>query len=271
MNHGHSRADAELVRLIEEAWRQHQQFQSSPFLVQPSMPILFFGDLKAYCASPLKVVTVGLNPSKEEFPSSQPFMRFSKAYNAYWSVDNLPIESYIQCLSDYFRIKPYDDWFNAFDLTFKEIGVSFYGSQSNKNIALHTDLLSPLATKKSSNLTGRVQAVGVLLWHSLIHCLEPHIILAIVGKDRRQLIKFKDNGKWQTIFKVCKTGSREKRKTPYLVEACKIEVSENCKPLLVSCDSTRRPLLIYRSAKSKLGRRILKAYLGNPQACSGGW
>ena len=37
-------------------------------LVRPSIPVLFFGDDERYVSSALKVITVGLNPSRLEFP-----------------------------------------------------------------------------------------------------------------------------------------------------------------------------------------------------------
>ncbi len=283
----HQYVNEELEHLVKEAWQQHQQFQSSGFLVESSQPILFFGDLSAYGRSEPRVITVGLNPSVKEFiEDKKPVERFpSRDHN--WSVSTVNPTVYIQCLSEYFSDSknPYRKWFKHFKLTLKEMDTSFYGPQPNKefpidpppNTALHTDLISTLATKHKLNdlLEKALADKGAPLWRCLIRYLRPHIILAIVGKDRCRLITVKQIGEWQTILKVRKkmdeTGSLKKRETSYLVEACKIEVSENCKPLLVSCDSTRSPLGIYPAAKSELGRRILKAYLGNPQACWGEW
>lgn len=45
--------------------------------VDPSIPILYFGDLTAYENSPKRIVTVALNPSNVEFPS--PSTRFPMA------------------------------------------------------------------------------------------------------------------------------------------------------------------------------------------------
>ncbi len=54
-----------------------------------AMPILYFGDLEAYVASPVRIVTVGLNPSQAEFPlgsargesgsTEDPWQRFPNA------------------------------------------------------------------------------------------------------------------------------------------------------------------------------------------------
>src|SRR5215211_7469174 len=64
--------------LIDEAWRLYRQ-TSDPCVVRPSIPILYFGDLPRYAASPLKVITVALNPSHHEFPIYDRFARFRPA------------------------------------------------------------------------------------------------------------------------------------------------------------------------------------------------
>jgi hypothetical protein len=46
------------------------------FVVDPAIPILFFGNSNRYFKSPLRVITVGKNPSNEEFPKDDPFSRF---------------------------------------------------------------------------------------------------------------------------------------------------------------------------------------------------
>jgi len=67
-----------LEELAREAWQQHEQAERSaiPHLVRPSIPVLFFGDSERFAGSPLRIITVGLNPSREEFPRAAPFLRF---------------------------------------------------------------------------------------------------------------------------------------------------------------------------------------------------
>ncbi len=58
----------ELRRLAEHAWRLHADAsRQTTTVVHPSMPILYYGDLDRYFASELRIITVGLNPSREEF------------------------------------------------------------------------------------------------------------------------------------------------------------------------------------------------------------
>ncbi len=53
--------------LIIDAWNEYYSFQQHDFVVKPSVPILFFGESNRYRQSKLRVITVGLNPSKSEF------------------------------------------------------------------------------------------------------------------------------------------------------------------------------------------------------------
>lgn len=67
--------DAQLRGLVDTAWDSYTRLRDADacYLVQPSVPILFFGDLQRYLASPVRVVTVGLNPSRLEFPADDTF------------------------------------------------------------------------------------------------------------------------------------------------------------------------------------------------------
>jgi len=95
--------DTELLTLVDLAWRQHRATGGQPWLVAPSAPILFFGDLHAYRGSPLRVITVALNPSNREFPEPDPFSRFKT-----FTGPEVPATSdYICALNAYFRAIPY--------------------------------------------------------------------------------------------------------------------------------------------------------------------
>ncbi len=63
-------------QLVKLAWQIFDRAAALPSRVAPAAPILFFGDLDAYRNSPLRVVTVGLNPSLKELPTDDPFRRF---------------------------------------------------------------------------------------------------------------------------------------------------------------------------------------------------
>jgi hypothetical protein len=55
--------------LAVEAWRLHHGASADTAIpvVRPSAPILYFGDRDAYQDSDIRVITVGVNPSGEEF------------------------------------------------------------------------------------------------------------------------------------------------------------------------------------------------------------
>lgn len=64
-----------LEDIIQNCWRIHREMLEDPrrktCIVQDSIPILWFGDMEAYCHSKRKIVTVGLNPSLQEFPKDK--------------------------------------------------------------------------------------------------------------------------------------------------------------------------------------------------------
>src|SRR5271169_6315979 len=77
------RRNLKINDLIREVWEVYRHFEDQPFLVKPSIPILFFGDSDQYFSSELKVITLGLNPSRIEFPEEDRFLRFSSARKVY--------------------------------------------------------------------------------------------------------------------------------------------------------------------------------------------
>ena len=134
-----------MEELANEAWAAYRRAEAAGVtaLVRPSIPILFFGDYERYFLSPRRVITVGLNPSRIEFPDSDRFARFPAARYK----DSQPPETarVLRAIADYFREQPYDGWFKpAFEELLRGMGASYYdGAEST---ALHTDICSPLAT-----------------------------------------------------------------------------------------------------------------------------
>ena len=84
------------------AWRCYERAADLETRVSPAVPILFFGDADAYFESPLRVVTVGLNPSLIEFPADKPFRRFPLAEG----ITGQNRHDYLNALSAYFRTSP---------------------------------------------------------------------------------------------------------------------------------------------------------------------
>ena len=178
------------------------------------MPILYFGNLEAYENSPLKVLTVGKNPSDNEFRLKKgdpySFSRFTK-----WDKNKLNL---IESLNPYFEEKPLKQWFSSFEPILNGLNCSYY-CNNFENRALHTDICSPLATNPTWSRMkpedqNKLYANGVVIWKDLIEELQPDILLVSlpielfkksISSHREKLITFEHK----------KDGS--KRKKDYIV------------------------------------------------------
>ena len=93
--------------LLHQAMNQYENLRENDFVVQSSLPVLFFGDIYKYLESDIKVVSVSLNPSNVEFvdgEDSEPScFRFPDYVNT--------AESLEVSLSNYFKEQPYTRWF----------------------------------------------------------------------------------------------------------------------------------------------------------------
>lgn len=93
-------------QLATRSWSLYDKVNGrSPSLVVPnSMLILNFGDTSAYRESRLRVVTVALNPSGEEFRAAIPWQRFIHATHGRGARRS---SHYVRALDSYFRVDPY--------------------------------------------------------------------------------------------------------------------------------------------------------------------
>jgi hypothetical protein len=253
-------AEVEAVRehlreLAREAWEQHRRADQAalPHLVRPSIPILFFGDSERFASSPRHVITVGLNPSREEFPRAAPFLRFpgSAALNG----DDL--FGYLASLNAYFRMAPYTSWFNpSFEPLLRGLGASYYDGASSA--VLHTDLCSPLATDPTWSRLGpqehaALEPAGRGLWHALVEALQPDIVLISVRRRALSKITFPLVEAASVIYTV--DGSTRSR--PYHVEAFRHELASGKAPLFVFGQASQTPFgSISGVEKQRIGVRI---------------
>ena len=65
--------------IYERCLEHYAAVREEGFVVKDAIPIPYFGDLDAYLASPIRVVTAALNPSNIEFPPSHERPRFNVA------------------------------------------------------------------------------------------------------------------------------------------------------------------------------------------------
>jgi hypothetical protein len=208
-------------KLLQQTLSHFNRFKNEAHVVSPSLPILYFGDLRAYEGSPLKIVTVGKNPSLNEF-RLRATDDFSFARFPLWNENTQNLE---EALNPYFETKPLKQWFSSFEPILNGLDASYYAG-SGQHTALHTDLCSPLATDPTWSLLGanhraELYAEGLELWKQLMEELQPDIILVSVPEhlyvsifqpEKEELIAFqeKKNGEarkqayrvWKSSFKL---------------------------------------------------------------------
>jgi hypothetical protein len=170
-----------LAGLAAQAWKLFDESRAvlPECVVNPSMPILYFGDTVSYGRATLKVVTVGLNPSLEEFPTGNPWLRFPGAEP---NRSRPSSATYLDSLDEYFRRDHYS-WFDrGFGPILRGLGTSYLSGA-----AIHTDIASPVATTPIwSGLKRRQKALlpnGAALWRAVVDLLAPDLVLISVARE----------------------------------------------------------------------------------------
>ena len=173
--------DKRLRECIHDSLQILRKFRND--IVPSSMPILFFGDLECYKVSNTpKVITLGLNPSRGEFPKGNRFERFPLMRG--WNQHRFDYERYVRSLCHYFHGNYYHRYFDDLEYVLHGVGSSFVRSDTG-NIALHTDIC-PLATRRlwrdlPHTKKSALKEEGKPLWEKLMEHLEPQLIVASVG------------------------------------------------------------------------------------------
>lgn len=246
----------DLAKRAVEAWRNAQS-RWPDVVVNPSVPVLYFGDLPVYEVARRRVVTVALNPSRAEFPTARPFGRFPFAEDLYaslqtGSLDENVMTRYLHALDLYYDTDPYRPWFASLEPLLSGMDTSYYDGSAGR--ALHTDLGSPVATDPTwsrlpKETRGSLQDIGLPLWHDLIRQLRPHVILASVARAHLEKIAFSPTSDWMPIYTV-------ERTNPYVVEARNYDLGgHEC--LFVFGPAANRPFgTVSNVEKVKVGTRI---------------
>lgn len=244
---------AKLTDLIKKYWDMYESKKELSYLVKPSMPILYFGNIVKYFESPIRIITVGLNPSKRDFPDPDPFQRFLSMKQDHNHSFN---QQYVAALNQYFEVDPYKAWYDAsFEHLLNGVDASFYGNK--ENTALHTDICSPLATNPtwgalSKEAKQELQEQGVELWHELMDFLEPDIIFISVAGEHLEKIQFETVSEWETIF----TLQKDRR---YLINSKKVMLSSGKMTSLYFGPAAELPFgMISDDNKVAVGRQIKK-------------
>lgn len=198
-------------KIINETFDYFNKHVHQHFVVKPSIPILYFGDIDAYRHSKIKIVTVGKNPSDNEFRRKKTddysFFRFKK-----W---NPQTRNLVETLNNYFYDEPLKAWFSTFEPILNGFGSTYYNEFPNR--AIHTDICSPIATFPTwSNLGSNQDFLfeeGIMIWKKLIDELQPDYILVsipselyvrIINEENKELISFDEtkNGEARPSYKI---------------------------------------------------------------------
>ena len=254
-----------LVEHVVRTWHAFDHCAGRSWCVTPAAPILFFGDLHAYRDSPLRVLTVGLNPSLHEFPADKPFRRFPLAEGC---IARKP-SRYLDAMSAYFRTDPYRGWFSTFEPLLDGMEASHY--EGRASTALHTDICSPVATNPTwSGLDEDTRSVlaarGNPLWHMLLEELRPQIVALSVAKAHLKRIKFEPLTEWQVIHAFGRTASGGPRRTPYEISARWYDAGGE-RSLFVFGAAAQKPFgTLAADQKREAGRLLLETYGDGRQA-----
>jgi len=230
-----------------EAWRLHRQAQAAvpPVRLTPiSAPILYFGDLEAYLRSSLRVITVGVNPSGEEFPARSPWSRFPLEDIAGADEVGPFLPDYLGALNSYFRVDPYKLWFDSYEPALSGMDASYYDGPTAR--AIHTDVCTPVPTSPvwgglERGEWQRLAPGGVELWHRLIETLEPHIILASIGTRNLARIKLAATSESKVIYTV-------EQARPLHIRATRVRAGSS-EALLVTGGAATKPFQMIKAVQ----------------------
>jgi len=242
--------------LLEKTILYYEKLKHFDFVVTPSLPILYFGDLKKYMASNLRIITVGKNPSDNEFRLNKKekysFVRFPN-----WNNNH---EKLTDVLSEYFECNPLKNWFSCYEPILNGISASYY-SKNGIHTAIHTDICSPLATAPTwSKLSNEKKQLlfqeGHLIWIDLIEELQPDLILVSIPRELFNSI-FKNKTNLFLSFKEKKDGTP--RKKTYTVEETEYFFKNGKKARVIFGQAANKPFdTISENQKINLGKQCLK-------------
>ncbi|MBQ4274293.1 MAG: hypothetical protein IJB94_04910 [Clostridia bacterium] len=168
--------------LLKEYIADYINKKDYSFVVQDSVPIVWFGNIDAYDQSPTRILTIGLNPSKEEFPKHAP-PRFDRI-----DVELLKSSTdfLANTLNNYFEKNPYIKWFSKYNKLLSSLDASYGGVFGKKeNTALHIDIYSAIATDPTWGKLSDIQKYRLEnsnLFNKLFLVLDPDIILISVNR-----------------------------------------------------------------------------------------
>ena len=182
-------------KLLEEYIHDFNKKKNLPFVVKDSIPIVWFGDINMYLSSPKKILTVGLNPSEQEFMKKDSFgemVTLSKYEQRFEQIDlsqgtnETNVAELKNTLNNYFEVNPYK-WFNKYNKLIEVFDCSYGGKYGSlTNTAIHIDIYSAIATTPTWGKLDerqRKQIINFNLFNELLESLNPDLILVSVNKE----------------------------------------------------------------------------------------
>lgn len=172
--------------IVKRGWINHRNLMESSqvkdYMIQDSNPILWFGDMEAYCHSKRKIVTVGLNPSLQEFPKDKDRFPQTSGLRGKKTLGAKDVEIYVAAMNAYFETEPYSKWFNHFEKALKPLDASYYAATKMPNRAIHIDIYTPSATDPTWSKLSPLQKKYIDeqsngLYEGLMEVLKPEVVL----------------------------------------------------------------------------------------------
>lgn len=133
-----------------------------PFILQPSIPIVWFGNMDKYLNSNRKILTGGYSPSNKEFDGK----RFN--ISNYKNTDTLA-----ETLAEYFRNQPHLEYFCKFENILRKLDASYWENTFSFS-AIHINMYSAIATATENQ---RKQIQRIDLFKKLMKALSPDVII----------------------------------------------------------------------------------------------
>lgn len=186
--------------LIKKCWNDYLSLSGMNCVLKDAIPILWFGDLEAYCKSSVRIITVGLNPSNLEFQDKpcDPIdvsLRFkpAKVLIGKSSLTPTDLNTYKAAMNSYFKDNPYVNWFKWHESALRQLNASYGGKMSNINLgyikkgiftntAIHVDVEAPIPTNPTwgnlcQNCQKTIRKQYNNCFKTLITLLKPHVII----------------------------------------------------------------------------------------------
>ena len=156
-------------------------------------------------------------------------------------------------------------WFNFYNEALRGMGTSYF-DDAPQNVALHTDVGSPLATdptwsKLPADISAALLDQGQLLWHDLVRYLRPHIVLWSTARRLLGLVDLPATSEWRDLVSFPRRKDGTLRRKPFVAQARSYLLPSGERPLFVFAPAQVKPLGdLSHPQKRELGAAILEAY-----------